>query len=79
MADIEALKDKIRDSGMKMTSIAEKSGIVRETLYNRLAGIGDFTATEIVGLTDTLRLSKAEREQIFFNKGLTTLNEKGET
>jgi DNA-binding phage protein len=51
---------------MKMTSIAEKSGIVRETLYNRLSGIGDFTATEIVGLTDTLRLSKAEREQIFF-------------
>ena len=79
MADIEALKDKIRDSGMKMTSIAEKSGIVRETLYNRLAGVGDFTATEIVGLTDTLRLSKAEREQIFFNKGLTTLNEKGGT
>ena len=38
MADIEALKDKIKDSGMKMTSIAEKSGIVRETLYNRLSG-----------------------------------------
>lgn len=67
MTDIELLKEKIKDSGMKMTSIAEKSGIVRETLYNRLAGIGDFTATEIVGLTDTLRLSKAERDKIFLS------------
>lgn len=66
MPDIDALKKKISDSGIPMTTIAKRSGIVRETLYNRLSGIGEFTASEIVGLTKTLRLSKTEREQIFF-------------
>lgn len=66
MPDIDALKKKISDSGIPMTTIAKRSGIVRETLYNRLSGIGEFTASEIVGLTETLRLSKTEREQIFF-------------
>lgn len=66
MPDIDALKKKISDSGIPMTTIAKRSGIIRETLYNRLSGIGEFTASEIVGLTETLRLSKTEREQIFF-------------
>lgn len=30
------LNDKIRNSGMTMVAIAEKTGILRETLYNRL-------------------------------------------
>lgn len=65
MADIELLKNKIESSGMTMSSVAKKSGIVRETLYNRLNGIGEFTASEIVGLSKTLRLSVEERDQIF--------------
>ena len=40
MPDIETLKCKMTDSGMTMVSIAKKSGILRETLYNRLNGIG---------------------------------------
>lgn len=70
MADIELLKNKIESSGMKMSSVAKKSGIVRETLYNRLNGIGEFTASEIVGLSKTLRLSVEERDQIFLNEKL---------
>lgn len=70
MADIELLKNKIESSGMTMTSVAKKSGIVRETLYNRLNGIGEFTASEIVGLSKTLRLSVEERDQIFLNEKL---------
>lgn len=66
MADIELLKNKIESSGMTMSSVAKKSGIVRETLYNRLNGIGEFTASEIVGLSKTLRLSVEERDQIFW-------------
>lgn len=69
MANIGALKEKISDSGMPMTTVAKRSGMVRETLYNRLSGIGDFTASEIVGLTNALKLSKAEREEIFFSRG----------
>ena len=70
MADIEALKEKIDSSGMAFSFIAKSSGILRETLYNRLNGIGDFTATEIVGLSRTLRLTKNERDNIFLNEKL---------
>ena len=61
--DIQALKNKIEESGMTMTSIARKSKISRETLYNRLNGIGEFTASEIIGLTTALNLSKSERDR----------------
>lgn len=66
MVGIDFLKVKIKDSGMTMKAIAEKSGILRETLYNRLDGKGEFTAREIIGLTNTLNLSTDEREKIFF-------------
>jgi predicted transcriptional regulator len=66
MADIELLKQVLKDSGMTMVAIAEKSGIERTTLYNRLNGIGDFTSREIVGLTNVLHLTKAQRDRIFF-------------
>ncbi len=65
MTDIEQLKRVINDSGIKMVALAEKSGILRETLYNRLNGIGDFTASEIVGLTQALNLTKEQRDEIF--------------
>lgn len=65
MPDIGALKAKMDESGMTMVSIAKKSGILRETLYNRLNGKGEFTASEIVKLSDVLHLTKAEREHIF--------------
>ena len=52
MADIKLLKERIADSGMTIKAICKKSGILRETFYNRLKG-GEFTASEIVGLTKT--------------------------
>ena len=67
MPNIQMLKGKISDSGMTVTAIAEKSGILRETLYNRINGRGEFTASEIVGLSNTLKLNKSEREQIFLS------------
>ena len=65
MADIKLLKSKIEESGMTIVAIAEKSGIDRATLYNRLNNKGEFTASEIVGLTSVLRLSKPDRDKIF--------------
>lgn len=67
MPDIVLLKKKIKQSGMTMVAISTKSGILRETLYNRLSGKGEFLASEIVGLTKTLGLSRAERDKIFFD------------
>lgn len=66
MTDFVLLNKAIEASGMPMTTIAARSGIKRETLYNRLKGIGEFTASEIVALTNTFRLTKEERDSIFF-------------
>lgn len=70
MADIEMLKKKMEESGMTVSSIALKAGMVRETLYNRLNGKGEFTASEIVGLTSALKLTVSERDLIFLNEML---------
>ena len=67
MTDIELLLSKIQESGMTMMAIAEKSGIERATLSNRLKGKGEFTASEIVSLSSVLRLSKPERDKIFLS------------
>ena len=63
MSDIALLEERISDSGMTMVSVAKKAKIGRVTLYNRLKGKGEFTAPEIVGLTNALNLSKADREK----------------
>lgn len=70
MTDIELLLSKINDSGMTMVAIAEKSGIDRATIYNRLKGKGEFTASEIVRLSSVLRLSKPERDKIFLQSNV---------
>ncbi len=67
MPDILLLKKKIKESGMTIKAIAEKSGILRETFYNRLKGNGEFTASEIVALTEVLNLSASDRDQIFLS------------
>lgn len=66
MVNLELLKEKIKDSGMTMVAVSEKSGILRETLYNRLNGKHEFCASEIVALTSVLHLTKNERDEIFF-------------
>lgn len=68
MVDIEKLKEVIDDSGMTKVAIASKSGILRATLYKKLAGQGEFTASEIERLAEALKLSVAQRNAIFFAK-----------
>ena len=70
MVDIEALKKKIEESGLSMIIIAKRANISLETLLNRLNGIGEFTASEIVGLSSALGLTKVERNKIFLRKKL---------
>ena len=66
MVRMDLLQEAIDDSGMTMAAIAKKSNIERTTLYNRLAGVGEFKASEIDGLTKALRLTREERDIIFF-------------
>lgn len=65
MVKLDKLKAKIAESGMTMTAIANRSGMLRATLYHRLNGVGEFTASEITGLTKALRLSRPDRDDIF--------------
>ena len=65
MVNIGLLKDTIEDRGMTIVKLSEKMGIDRATLYNRFNGKGEFTASEIVSITDALRLTRDERDSIF--------------
>lgn len=65
MTNVDALRKCMDESGMKIVSIAKKSGMLRETLYNRLK-TGDFKISEICALSSVLNLSKEKRDEIFF-------------
>ena len=66
MGNMAELRRKIDQSGMTMTAVAEKIGVSRETLYNKLSGESEFKASEIVSLTRVLRLERTEQDDIFF-------------
>lgn len=63
----ELLKNAIKNRGMTITAVAKMLEITRETFYNRMEN-GDFRASEIVGISNILNLSKKERDDIFFTK-----------
>ena len=71
MTDTEMLLEKIKDSGMTMKAIGEKSGINRANIYNKLKGRGEFTASEIVALSEVLHLTKPERDRIFLSTNVS--------
>ena len=66
MPDLKLLESIISDSGMTMVALAEKTGILRETLYNKIRGISEFIASEIAALTKALKLTSDQRDAIFF-------------
>lgn len=66
MTDTIKLKQAIKDSGMTIVAIAEKAGILRETLYNKINGESEFKASEISALSKVLQLSSEMRDEIFF-------------
>lgn len=66
MVNVNLLKDKIAEIGIPIVVLAEKSGISRETLYNRFEKPNSFKASEIQSLTKVLRMTKEERDDIFF-------------
>lgn len=70
MTDLELLKSKIKESGMTVAAIARKAKMDRTTLYNRLKGRGEFTASEIVYITEAMRLTQLERDEIFLSKNV---------
>lgn len=68
MTNFEMLEKIMKRSGSTIEAIARAAGITRETYYNRKKGIGEFTASEIVKITSTLRLTTEERDAIFLTE-----------
>lgn len=70
MTDFVLLNKVIMDSGMTITAITQRAGILRETFYNRMSGKSEFKASEIVALTKVLHLTIEQRDSIFLNEKL---------
>ena len=60
------LRDTMVKRGVSQKYIAEKMGVTRQTLAARLAGASDFNVSEIAAITDALKLTRDERDEIFF-------------
>lgn len=63
----DLLKEVIQDRGIKITSLADKIGISRQSLSQKLNGEREFAQGEILAIKNNLRLSDEEFMLIFFN------------
>lgn len=68
MTNTEALKQKIKDQGLKQGYIADKLGLSAYGFANKVNNASEFKATEISLLCDILNItSLKEKESIFFS------------
>ena len=67
MTDINLLKSTIEESGLRNRFIADKLGLSPEGFYKKLRGKSEFKVSEVGIITELLRLSPAERDEIFFS------------
>lgn len=66
MLNSDLLRDKITESGLKKSFIAEKLGITTSGFYLKENGKNEFTASEIKALRELLSLSDKDTKTIFF-------------
>lgn len=64
------LKAKIIENGMSILNVCDILGICEATFYRKMARNGDFSRTEIEKISDVLKLSVSERNDIFFTSKL---------
>lgn len=69
MTNTDLLKEVIEKSGLKLGYLADKCGITRQALSNKITNRNIFTAEEIAVLCQELKInSLTEKERIFFAK-----------
>ena len=73
------LKEVIRESGVKVSVLADKVGISRQSLSMKLNGERRFDQGEIMALKTSLHLSDEQFMQIFFNDDVDSLPTKETT
>ena len=63
----ELLREVIKDSGVKVTALADKIGISRQSLTMKINGERSFDQGEIMAIKTNLHLTDEQFMQIFFN------------
>ena len=63
----DLLKEVIQDNGVKVSVLADKIGISRQSLFMKLNGERAFDQGEIMALKTNLHLSDDQFMEIFFN------------
>lgn len=67
MTNTTLLEKLIKDSGLKLSFIAEKLGITRQALHRKIKGLVQFTGPEIKTLCELLNLQEwAKIKPVFF-------------
>ena len=72
----EKLKEVIQDSGIKISVLADKIGISRQSLYMKINGERSFDQGEIMALKSNLHLSDEQFMTIFFSDDVDELSTK---
>lgn len=66
MTDVELLKQKIAESGLKVAYIAKECNLSPQGFYNKRDGKTEFNQSEIMELKRLLKLTSEDVERIFF-------------
>lgn len=67
MTDTILLRKYIEESGLKLQFIADKIGITRPSLTNKITNTSEFKASEIQALCDLLGIyDPADQRRVFF-------------
>ena len=64
--NLKYLNNKIDEINIPITTLAEKMGLSRQSLYLKLNGLREFKASEMIKICDILRLTSEEKNFIFF-------------
>lgn len=62
------LNKRIKNSGLSVAEIAEKIGVPSGELRSKFKGNTDFWLSEMVKISDILKLTDEERTEIFFGQ-----------
>lgn len=67
MANVALLRERINESGIKMSVLAERCGLTYQGLWRKLRGETEFRVPEMQAIKDTLHLETDEVMDIFFS------------
>ena len=67
MTNVTLLRQKIDESGLKMSHIASQLDMTPQGLYKKLKDGSDWTFTQVMTIKRLLNLSDEEVNAIFFN------------